>query len=173
MTTEITAEEIKKLLGLQELQFEGGFFRQTYVSPDMLQKEQLPGRYRDSRPFATAVFYLLTADSFSAFHRLLTDEIYHHYLGDAAELHELHPDGSASTTLLGPDLAAGQQVQHLVPHGVWQGSRVTTGGTWTLLGTTMAPGYTQDDFELGHATHLISEFPAQEDLIRQLTRANN
>ncbi|MEX1246888.1 MAG: cupin domain-containing protein [Anaerolineales bacterium] len=164
------AEEIKRLLNLQELPFEGGFFRQTYVPTEQIAREHLPARYAESKPFSTAILFLLTPESFSAFHKLATDEVYHYYLGDPAELYELHADGSSRNVILGPDLVIGHQVQHVVPRGVWQGSQVHPGGKWTLLGTTMAPGYTQNDFELAQASVLIEAFPEQRDIIRQLTR---
>jgi hypothetical protein len=165
-----SAEDLKRLLHLEELPFEGGFFRQTYVANDEILKEHLPERYAESKSICSAILYLLTPDSFSALHKLATDEIYHYYLGDPAELYELHPDGTASKVVLGADIVNGQQVQHVARRDAWQGSRVAPGGEWTLLGTTMAPGYTQADFELGKAASLIREYPAQEQIIRFLTR---
>src|SRR3972149_6709361 len=107
---------------------------------------------------------------FFAFHQLPTDEVYHYYLGDPAELFELHPDGTTRLVTLGADIVNGHQVQHVVPRGTWQASRVAPGGEWALLGTTMAPGYTQSDFLLGYAASLIKKYPSQEQIIRQLTR---
>jgi predicted cupin superfamily sugar epimerase len=168
----ISAEEIKKLLDLQPLPIEGGYFRQTYIAGDEIAKDHLPKRYSENKAVSSAIYFLLTPDSFSALHKLPTDEIYHYYLGDPAELLELHPDGTSRKVILGADILNGQQVQHVAPQGVWQGSRLIPGGEWTLLGTTMAPAYTQADFELGEAAQLISEFPSEEKLIRKLTRTH-
>jgi len=166
----LSPREIIKLLDLQELPLEGGFFHQTYVSTDLVAQEHLPARYAETKSFCTAIVYLLTPKSFSAFHRLPTDEVYHYYLGDPAELFELHSDGSRHKTILGPDLASGHQVQQVVQRGAWQASRVQPGGEWTVLGTTMAPGYTQSDFELGQISALQREFPEHRKIIQQLTR---
>ena len=110
-------------------------------------------------------------DSFSALHRLPTDEVYHFYLGDPVETLLLFPDGHTERVILGQDILAGQKVQHVVPQDVWQGSRVIAGGSFALLGTTMAPGYTEPDYEGGRAGKLCARVPDQAELIRQLTRS--
>jgi len=169
---ELTADRIIQLLGLEPLPEEGGLFRQTYRSGEQIPAAALPSRYGGPRRFATAIYYLLTdaPDSFSALHRLKTDEVYHFYLGDPVEMLLLHPDGGSERPILGQDLAAGQQVQLVVPAGSWQGSRLMPGGRCALMGTTMAPGYEQDDFELGERERLLSGYPEQAELIRGLTR---
>ena len=170
MPAKPTAAEIRRLLQLEELPVEGGYFRQTYLSAEQILKLYLPERYAEDKPISTAILFLLTPEAFSAFHQLPTDEVYHYYLGDPAELFELHPDGTTRLVTLGADIVNGHQVQHVVPRGTWQGSRVAPGGEWALLGTTMAPGYTQSDFLLGYAASLIKKYPSQEQIIRQLTR---
>jgi predicted cupin superfamily sugar epimerase len=168
----ITAEALIDHLGLIPLDIEGGWFRQTYVSADTLSKSHLPDRYRVDKPFSTLIYYLLTAapESFSALHRLPTDEIYHFYLGDPVELLQLNSDGSSVVVRLGHDLFNGEVVQHVVPGGVWQGSRLIQGGAFALMGTTMAPGYTSEDYEGGTQDLLIEQYPDRADLITRLTR---
>ena len=70
---------------------------------------------------------------------------------------------------LGPDVLAGQSPQVVVPHGIWQGSFLASGGSYALLGTTMAPGFDFADYEAGQAEHLIQAYPAYADLIRRLS----
>jgi hypothetical protein len=168
----LTAEQIIRLLELQPLPVEGGYFRQTYRAAETLPAGALPARYGRGKVLCTAIYYLLTADpdSFSALHRLPTDEIYHFYLGDPVEMLMLHPDGSAQVLTLGTDLAAGQHAQSVVPGGSWQGSRLQAGGRFALLGTTMAPGYDDLDFELGDRGELSLRYPDQADHIGRLTR---
>jgi len=168
----LTAEEIIELLDLQPLPVEGGYFRQTYRSADSIPADALPGRFRREKLLCTAIYYLLTADpdSFSALHRLPTDEIYHYYLGDPVEMLLLYPDGNSAVVRLGPDLRAGEQVQFVVPAGVWQGSRLAPGGGFALLGTTMAPGYAEGDYTGGERAALSERYPERVQLIRRLTR---
>lgn len=159
------AADIKEALGLTPLPVEGGIHKQTYCSA-------LPMTRADGSegPAGTAIYYMLEEDTFSHMHRLTGDEIYHFYLGDAVELLELKPDGTAHTIVLGTDLGAGQQVQYLVRAGSWQGSRLKPGGNYALLGTTMCPGYTDDCYEHGDVAILEGQYPAAADLIKILCR---
>jgi predicted cupin superfamily sugar epimerase len=158
--------------GLQELPVEGGIFTQTYVSAERLPPDSLPERYGVEKPFGTAIVYLLTPDanSFSAMHRLPTDEVYHFYLGDPVEMLQLYPGGHSEHVILGQDLMAGQRVQYVAPRGMWQGSHLFAGGEYALIGTTMAPGFTPDDYLGGTREELIEAYPHEADLITTLTR---
>lgn len=151
----MTAEEIKTILKLQPHQNEGGFFHETYRSE-----------------YSTAIYYLLTPEMFSALHRLQHDEIYHFYLGDPVELLLLYPDGKGDVITVGTDLAAGMRLQVVVPKGVWQGSRLKAGGAFALFGTTMAPGFSLDGFELGERDALVQHYPEYRDVITELCRSS-
>ena len=168
----LTPEKIMDVLNLEPLPREGGLFLQTYVSSESIKKEHLPDRYIADKPFGTAIYYFLTSDpnSFSAMHKLPTDEIWHFYLGDPVEMLELHPDGSSRRLVLGQDILNGQMLQHVVPAGVWQGSRVIKGGAFALLGTTMAPGYSPDDYIGGDHNDLLEIYPNEVEIIEHLTR---
>ena len=125
------------------------------------------------KPRSTAILYLLSADdpdSFSALHRLPTDEVYHFYLGDPVELLLLRQDGESEIVTLGHDILNGQHVQFAVPAGAWQGARVVPGGEFALMGTTMAPGFTDTDYVPGDRDTLLERFPDRAELISLLTR---
>jgi predicted cupin superfamily sugar epimerase len=166
----MTPGDIIERLGLQPLPGEGGYFRQTWIAPQRLPAGR-PG-FDVEKAVGTAIYYLVTAapDGFSAMHRLPTDEVYHFYLGDPVEQLLLHPDGHSEVVCLGPDLAAGQRVQHVAPRGVWQGTRLRPGGAWALLGTTMAPGFDVSDYEAGDRDLLMKSYPSTAEMIRTLTR---
>ncbi len=170
-----TAKELIEHLGLEPLPVEGGLFRQTYCAEEKIPHSALPGRYRGDKPFGTAIYYLLTSDpdSFSALHQLPTDEVYHFYLGDPVEMLLLFPQGRNERVVLGPDVLGGQQVQFVVPRGVWQGSRLIAGGRFALLGTTMAPGFDETDYVGGAREELLRPYPEQVELIRVLTRVGS
>lgn len=166
-----TREKLIEFFGLSPLPHEGGLFRQTYLSEDQLPAAGLPARYGEDKPAGTAIYYFLTSepDSFSTLHRLPTDEIFHFYLGDPVELLLLYPDGSSRRVVLGQDVLNGQHVQYVVPRDVWQGSRLIPGGDFALLGTTMAPGFTQPDFELADKAAVLARYPDDAGLIEHLT----
>ena len=163
---------LRQLYHLESLPGEGGLFRQTYRSAEQVERGCLPERYMESRPFGTAILYLLNTDPdcFSALHSLPTDEVYHFYMGDPVEMLLLYPDGHSQHILLGHDIFSGQQVQFVVPGGVWQGSHLLDGGQYALIGTTMAPGYVDSDYIGGTREELTRLFPQEVNLIQRLTR---
>jgi hypothetical protein len=160
----MTAAEIKTLLQLEPHPCEGGAFRQSYISAATVE---LP---RGRRALGTAIYYLLEEGTFSEMHRLPSDEVFHFYLGDPVEMLQLYPDGRCALFTLGPDLQAGQQVQLLVPAGVWQGTRLIGAGKVALLGCTVTPGFDYADYESGHRAELTARWPEQTEKIRNLTR---
>jgi predicted cupin superfamily sugar epimerase len=161
----MTADQIKTLLRLAPHPIEGGSFRRTYTSPGTVE---LP---RGLRPQGTAIYYLLEAGTFSEMHVLGSDEIFHFYLGDPVEMLQLHPDGSSVVFTLGPDLAAGQHVQLVVPAGVWQGTRLIGNGQVALLGCTVTPGFDFADYRNASYAELAEKWPAETKRIRALTRS--
>ena len=133
---------------------EGGFYRETFRSPLVLT---LPdGRRRSA---ATAIHYLLPSGARSAWHRVASDEIWHHYDGGALRLYRLG---------LAPVRLDATQPQAVVPAGVWQAAETEDGAV--LVGCTVAPGFDFEDFELGSADTLTAEFPADAELIHRLCR---
>ena len=161
----MTAAEIKALLQLEPHPVEGGSFRRTYTSPGTVE---LP---RGVRAQGTAIYYLLEPGTFSEMHCLASDEIFHFYLGDPVEMLQLYEDGRSAHFVLGPDLAAGQHVQLVVPAGVWQGTRLVGGGQVALLGCTVTPGFDFADYRSGRAAELIAKWPDEAKRIKALTRS--
>ncbi|HEY6903533.1 MAG TPA: cupin domain-containing protein [Candidatus Acidoferrales bacterium] len=166
----LSVSQIKGLLKLQPLPLEGGFFAEVYRSAGNLPSSALPAGYPNERSLSTAIYYLLTPESFSAMHKLRGDEVYHFYLGDPVEMLLLRHDGSAEAVLIGSDIAAGMRLQHVVTGGTWQGARLAPGGQFALMGTTMAPGFDPADFELGNRDQLSAQYPRYSPLIAMLTR---
>jgi predicted cupin superfamily sugar epimerase len=164
-----SARQIAATLQLMRLPAEGGYFVETYRSVGHIPREALPECYAGARSFSTAIYYLVTPDTFSAMHRLSSDEVYHFYLGGAVEMLQIHPDASFKVHRLGPDILNGMEPQIVVPKGVWQGVRLLPGGEFALLGTTVAPGFDPADYEHGHREELTALCPEARDLIRVLT----
>lgn len=115
---------------------EGGHYRETFRDPR---------QDRDGRAVSTAILFLLGTGETSDWHRIDATEVWHYHAGAPLVL-TLSPDGhDASAHHLGP-LLAGQTPQIVVPAGVWQ--TATSLGAWTLVGCTVAPGFTFERFEL-------------------------
>lgn len=146
-----TPHRIAAALGLAELEVEGGLWAQSW---------------RDER--CSAIYYLLVAPEFSALHRLDRLEVYSYHAGAPARM-LLLSEGRVSEPTLGPDVAAGQRPQVVVPAGTWQAT--TTLGEWTLMGTVVVPPYTDDCVEFADAERLSAAYPGHADRIRTVCRA--
>jgi uncharacterized protein len=166
----LTAAQIIERLKLVPLTIEGGYFRETYRSELSLPAEALPDDYSTDRNVSTAIYYLLTPDTFSPIHVVKSDEVFHFYAGDAVEMLQLRPDGSARVVIFSNKLASGHEPQLVVPAGVWQGCRLVCGGNWALMGCTVAPGFDYADFALGNRAELIALHPTHADMINALTK---
>lgn len=164
-TPMMDAASIISLLGLEPHPEEGGWFGEIYRAPEAIAAAGLPDRYGDARTTGTAIYYLLTPDTFSAMHRLKSDEIFHFYLGDPVEQVLLFPDGASEIHMIGPDLASGARPVSIVPQGVWQGARLAAGGRFALLGCTVSPGFEYADYEHGDGAALAGQYPAQAEMI--------
>jgi len=166
----MTADEIIDFFGMKPLAEEGGFYVETYRAKERITNASLPARYGDNRSLGTAILYLLTAEAFSALHRLRSDEVFHFYLGDPVTMLQLHPDGNTEVITLGRDIFGGENVQVLVPRDTWQGAFVKEGGKFALLGCTVSPGFDKADYEQGDRDNLLARYPERRDLILRLSR---
>lgn len=139
MPAPLTADEIIAKLEL-EPHPEGGYYRQTWIA-----KAQ-----GGERPAGTCIYFLLKAGENSHWHRVDAVEIWHYYAGAPLILSMAETEkGPARDLTLGPDLAAGQIPQGIVPEHHWQAARTT--GDWTLVGCTVSPGFRFEGFELAQA----------------------
>src|SRR5262245_3643775 len=160
---------VQQLIDLLDLRPhpEGGFYRETFRSDQALTLA--PGGAPHSA--ATAIYFLLPAGVFSAFHVIHNaDEIWHHYGGDPVEIHMISPDGEHRCAVLGPVLQEGEQPQVAVPNGTLQAA-VPRGAAFALCGCTVSPGFDFADFEMPPREALLQRFPQHEGVIRRLTRA--
>lgn len=164
-----TADFWIEKLGLQKHP-EGGYYKEIYRSKELIPSEALPLRYSDDRNFSTAIYFLLEGDSFSAFHRLQSDESWHFYQGSALTIYAISPDGTLHEYRLGSDFNAGRSFTCTIPAGWWFASLVNDPQGFALVGCTVAPGFDFADFELAGRQQLSDLYPQHEDLIVSLTR---
>ena len=157
-------------LGLQPHP-EGGHFLETYRAADALPATGLPARFPGDRACSTAIYYLLEAGQFSAFHRIRSDEVWHFHDGGPLEILVLQESGAMDRLLLGLDAASGARPQQVVPASHWFAARPLRGTRFTLASCTVAPGFDFADFEMARRADLLRRFPAHEDCIRELTHA--
>ena len=115
---------------------EGGHYRETFRDSRL---------DTNGRSLSTAIYFLLARGERSHWHRIDAVEIWHYYAGSALSL-QMADDRGKRGVRLGPDLAAGEAPQAIVPAQAWQSAEST--GDWTLLGCTVAPGFDFAKFEL-------------------------
>jgi predicted cupin superfamily sugar epimerase len=149
---------------------EGGFYRQTYRADLVLAKESLPPEFTGPRAVSTAIYFLLDGDNFSAFHRLLSDELWHFYVGSALVLHVIDQHGDFSEISLGSNPEAGEVLQAVVKAGCWFASEVKDRKSFALVGCTVAPGFDFEDFEMAKREELVKDYPQHRRVIDRLTR---
>lgn len=166
----VSVDQIRQILNLQPHPAEGGFFAETYRSKECIPAGLFPLHHNGVRSVSTAIYYLLTPESCSTMHRLPTDEIFHFYMGDPVEMLQLFPDRSGRVITLGANILDGMRPQVVVPGSTWQGARLRPGGSFALLGTTMAPGFDYADYEAGLRHELLDAYPRFREMIEALTR---
>jgi predicted cupin superfamily sugar epimerase len=149
---------------------EGGWYRQTYKSNGLIPAESLSPTFNGSRPFSTAIYFLLEQENFSAFHRIKSDECWHFYAGDALLIYVIQQDGAMKITTLGNDIDAGHLFQYVVPANYWFASVPAPGSVFSFVGCTVSPGFDFADFELADTIVLSKQYPQHEKLIKKLCR---
>lgn len=152
---------LAKKLGL-ERHPEGGYFRQTYRSDTIVNIEGYDG----SRNIATAIYYMLAGSEFAAFHRIRSDEIWHHYAGGPITLYAISGDGKLSRIKIGKD----RTLQTVIKAGTWFAASLNSKRSYCLLGCTVSPGFDYRDCEFGKRDELLSMYPQHKKIIERYTK---
>jgi hypothetical protein len=151
---------------------EGGYYRETYRGALQISEEDLGEEYSGKRNCSTCIYFLLTSYSFSSFHRIRQDEIWHFYKGSPLLLYLISPEGIYSVITIGNNLEDGQLPQFVVPGGYWFAAATISDNGYSLVGCTVSPGFDFNDFELGEKEELTSIFPQHQKIIEQFTRTS-
>ena len=163
-------EKIIKELGLKPHP-EGGYFKETYRSEGTINKDSLDEAYNDKRNYSTCIYFLLTSDTFSAFHKIKQDEIWHFYDGSPIYLHIISETGEYSKHVIGRNFSKGEVPQLVVPGNAWFAATVANENDYSLVGCTVSPGFDFNDFVLPTRASLISQFPQHTAIISKLTHS--
>lgn len=149
---------------------EGGYFKETYRCKESVPAVNLPDRFDLAHSISTAIYYLLDAPNFSAFHRIRQDELWHFYQGSGLTIHVITVTGEYQALKLGNNPNQGQAFQHVVPAGDWFAASVDDPNGYALVGCTVAPGFEFADFELADSVNLSETYPQHKSIINQFTR---
>ncbi len=165
----MTLEEIIEHLKL-EPHPEGGYFRETYRSEGIIPQTVLGKSFDGERNYSTAIYFLLTSDNFSAFHKVAQDEFWHFHIGAPIELHMINPKGEHSHIIIGNNMLNGETPQFVVPGGYWFAAQIMEQNSFALVSCTVSPGFDFADFDLAKRSELTKQFPQHSQLVEQFTR---
>lgn len=144
---------------------EGGYYRETYRSTELVPQQGLPARFGGARAFSTAICFLLASDEISALHRIKSDEVWHFYAGSQLTIHVIDYNGAYTQIKLGDDC-----FQAVVRAGCWFGATVDAPQSYALVGCTVAPGFDFADFEMAKRADLVTRYPQHRAIIERLIR---
>ncbi len=166
-------ESAKKFIEKLELNNhpEGGYYRETYRSDLLLPAELLHKKIKGSRNCATCIYFLLTSENFSAFHKINQDEIWHFYAGQPVTIQMIYPSGEHNSITIGLDLEKEIFPQYVVPAHTWFAAEIQDKDAYALVGCTVVPGFDYRDFKLAGRSELLALFPQHEELITRFTRS--
>lgn len=158
--------DVIKKLDLVPLPEEGGFYRETYRS-----KRKVISDILGEKVESTVIYYLITEESFSALHLVDMDEVFHFYAGSPVEMFQIDQSGKGSKITIGNDIFNDEVPQVIVPHGIWQGTKLKEPkeGDWALLGCTVSPGFDIENFHIKNRQDLCHEFPHLKTDIEKYT----
>lgn len=150
---------------------EGGYFKETYRSAGTITNDSLPKNYKGERNYSTCIYFLLTSETFSAFHKIKQDEIWHFYAGSPLKLFMISDQGDYLEQIIGNDFKSGQLSQYVVPGGYWFAAKTIASNSYSFVGCTVSPGFDFEDFELADQRDLMNRFPKHAEIISRLTRS--
>ena len=164
----LTKDQLIKRLNLEKHP-EGGYFKETYRSEISISGSALPSKFESERSVSTCIYFMLTSDAFSAFHKVNQDEAWHFYLGSPIELHMISPEGEYSNIHIGNDFLNDETPQFIVPAQHWFAAEIQAKDSFALVGCTVAPGFDFKDFQLADRQQLQKKFPNHSLVIEKLT----
>ncbi|APA09611.1 hypothetical protein SS1G_06230 [Sclerotinia sclerotiorum 1980 UF-70] len=132
-----SAQDVINQLGLAP-SAEKGYYLETFRDPALY----------GNRSVSTAIYYLLEgAVGKSYWHQVDASEVWHYYAGAPLSLYLSLDNGQpVREYVLGPDIFRNQTPQVVIAAHEWQ--QALSRGKWTLVGTTVAPAFTDSGFEL-------------------------
>lgn len=149
---------------------EGGYYKETYRSEGVIPQKCLNQPIQGDRNYSTGIYFLLTSDTFSAFHRINQDEMWHFYEGSSLTIHMIDGHGIYSSQKVGLNFSDGEVPQFMVPKRVWFAAEVNDPKSFSFVGCTVSPGFDFADFELADQKALTEKFPVQKEIIERFTR---
>ncbi len=148
---------------------EGGYFKEVYRSQEILNQSALDERFKGNRVYYTSIYFLITSNNPSKFHKVMADELWHFLYGNKIKMHFIDRNGNYYTVKLGLDIENGESPTHLVPHNTWMAAEIISDDSYGLVGCTTAPGFEFDDFIMADRSKLSDNYPDLKSIIHKYT----
>jgi len=149
---------------------EGGYYKEVYKNSEAITDKELKSSFSGKRHLATSIYFLLTSEDASNFHRLKSDEIWYYHAGAPLTVYVIDEKGDLKELKVGLDIENGEQPQVIVPAGSIFGSMVNKENSFSLVGCMVSYGFDFHDFELFSREELLAKYPEHKDIILKLTR---
>lgn len=147
---------------------EGGFYKEVYRDNELIKREALAIGFQGDRNASTAIYYLLEKGNFSCFHRIKSDEVWHHYDGGTTLIYYFQ-HGRLHTLKLGKNIEKGEFPVCIVPKNTWFAAELAPETEFALMGCTVAPGFDFADFEKASLEDLSDYLTLYKDIVSRLT----
>jgi uncharacterized protein len=147
---------------------EGGYFKPTFESEESTSDNELSVNYDGKRKLYTSIYFLLSSNDVSHFHRLKSDELWYYHAGSPLTVHVIHENGEYEEMRVGMNLEQGERPQILVKKNSIFGSSVMEKDTCSLVGCMVSPGFEFQDFELFTQDELLERYPQHKEIIMKL-----
>ena len=147
---------------------EGGYFKRNFESQEQITDQELTVDFEGKRMLYTSIYFLLTSNDVSHFHRLQSDELWYYHAGSPLSVHMIDENGEYTEHKLGLDLENGEVPQVLVPKNTIFGSSVKDRETFSLVGCMVSPGFEYQDFELFTQEELLLKYPEHKEIIMKI-----
>lgn len=151
---------------------EGGYYKSTFESDENITDNELSVSFEDRRKLYTSIYFLLTSDEVSHFHRLKSDELWYYHGGSSLSIHVINENGVYQEIKLGMNLDDGDVPQVLVKKNSIFGSSVSDMDMCSLVGCMVSPGFEFRDFELFTQEELLEKYPQHQEIIMKMAYKN-
>jgi uncharacterized protein len=158
---------IARKLNLAPIPKEGGYYRETFQSKEIMDKPEKLGS--GGRKVVTVIYFMLFRD-FNTMHRMGTNEVWTYHGGSTLTLYQLKEDGTLITHKLGNVLEAENQPQVVIETGCWMAAELERHDDYVLVSCTVAPGFEPDDSTFPNRDKMCADFPQHRELFMRLIR---
>lgn len=132
--------QLIKQLDLEE-HIEGGYYKRSYCAKALVNEGT-------GQSLASSIYYLLTnKNSVGHFHKNKSDILHFHHGVGVIRYYLVSEQGQLSMVDMGSDLDKGQQLQLVVPAGVWKASELIE-GDMGLVSEVVIPEFRFEDMVL-------------------------